>query len=85
MRLYRLVIKRRPNCVPAYVNLGVILYRQGDKTGGVSVVREARRIDSLNAIAWYNLARMYCFNGENDSARLAIERVCRLAPQDMRF
>lgn len=29
--------------------------------------------------------KMYCFNGENDSVRLAIERACRFAPQDMRF
>ncbi|MEO0073029.1 MAG: tetratricopeptide repeat protein [candidate division WOR-3 bacterium] len=73
--IYRAVVQRRPDFAPAYANLGIGLYRLGDKQGAIEALRQAADMDPANLSIAYNLSRLYRLVGEVDSSVVWQRRV----------
>lgn len=64
----RAAIKRYPDFPVSYRTLGYLLFRTGDRPGGLSMMREYVRIDPNHPNTHASLAELYHFAGQRDDA-----------------
>jgi len=66
-----------PGLASAWVNLGVVRRRLGDREGAFEAYRKALEASPGNASALTNLARLYSLQGRHEEARLALLAAAR--------
>lgn len=69
-----------PEIVPAHVNLGILLSRQGMYDEAKAELIDAVRRDPAYDKALYNLGLVYAETGRNDSALIALDRALEVNP-----
>jgi cytochrome c-type biogenesis protein CcmH/NrfG len=55
----------------AYLNLGILLYNEGDVNGGIRMVQNAIARDTMNVLSAFTLGRMYQDGAQDPEAALA--------------
>src|SRR5262249_6274052 len=71
-----------PSNRPALLNLGYVYDRTGRREESAETYSHLVDIDPGNTQAWYNLAVTAFERGQFRNARLAVERVLAVAPED---
>lgn len=79
---FRQAILYAPNEIPAYNNLGVLLFRRGKRQEGIQLLNKAISLDPGNPDPYFNLAFLYQEIGRGDLAVPLYEQVLRLHPND---
>jgi predicted TPR repeat methyltransferase len=77
---YRRVLRERPNDPRALHFLGLLLFHQGDREGGIAHVSGCVHQQPANARAWNALGSMYIATGRRSDAKEAYRRSTEVAP-----
>jgi tetratricopeptide (TPR) repeat protein len=78
---YRRVIERLPEAVEPRLNLGTLLYEQGDRAGAAEQFRSAVRLAPRNPLAHFNLGTVLEDLGELEGAARHLGEALRLKPE----
>jgi len=78
---YRRVIERLPEAVEPRLNLGTLLYEQGDGAGAAEQFRSAVRLAPRNPLAHFNLGTVLEDLGELEGAARHLSEALRLKPE----
>jgi len=79
-KLYRAVLKQVPKQPDALHLLGVLMDQRGDRTKGMSFVRQALAVKDAFPDAHFNLARMLVANGDLEAAKRHYESALTFKP-----
>jgi predicted TPR repeat methyltransferase len=77
---YRRVLRQRPNDSKALHFLGLLLFHEGDREGGIAHVTRCVELDPANARAWNALGGMFIATGRRSDAKEAYRRATEVAP-----
>lgn len=78
---YRRVIERLPEAVEPRLNLGTLLYEQGDGAGAAEQFRSAVKLAPRNPLAHFNLGTVLEDLGELEGAARHLGEALRLKPE----
>lgn len=78
---YRRVIARLPEAIEPRLNLGTLLYEQGDRTGAAEQFRSAVELAPRNPLAHFNLGTVLEDLGELEAAARHLDQALRLKPE----
>ncbi|MBI2835579.1 MAG: glycosyltransferase family 39 protein [Acidobacteria bacterium] len=84
VRFLRGSVRRDPRSPAAREKLGLALGLAGDRTGGISELEHATRLDPTSATAHLNLAVLYAQEGRFAEARAEATRALAIAPNYVR-
>ena len=77
---YRRVLAKRPHWVDAHINLGTLLYEQGERDEAARCYREAVELEPHNPLAQFNLGSVLDELGQSTPAREHLRRAVFLKP-----
>jgi tetratricopeptide (TPR) repeat protein len=77
---YQEVVEKRPEWVEPHINLGTLLYEQGDREEAARCYRRALALDPANALAHFNLGSVLDALGRPADARKELREAVRLNP-----
>ena len=80
--LWRITLKRNPECWMAHTNLGIVLLQKGQLDDGIAQYRAALQMQPDSWDAEYNLGTALVTKGEVDEAILHCERAVAMQPND---
>ena len=80
IQAYRHVIEGAPDWVEPYINLGTLLFEQGDRPGAVACYRQAVAVDTESALAHFNLGTALDELKETRAACEHLRMAVRLQP-----
>jgi serine/threonine protein kinase/Tfp pilus assembly protein PilF len=82
-RIFRQIIRERPNFWPAHNELGQILHRQGQYEAAAAAFAEAAVIAPKVALPLANQATMYLLLGRQEEAEVTFRRSLERAPNEI--
>lgn len=77
---YRRALAKKPRWVDAHINLGTLLYEQGERLEAARCYREAVELEPQNPLAQFNLGSVLDELGQHASAREHLRRAVFLKP-----
>src|SRR6184192_2293730 len=80
--LWRITLKRNPECWMAHTNLGIVLLQKGQLDDGIAQYRAVLQMQPDSWDAEYNLGTALVTKGEVDEAILHCERAVAMQPND---
>jgi eukaryotic-like serine/threonine-protein kinase len=83
--VYRAILKDRPNYWPAYVELGLALYRHGDTAKAAETFKEGSVVAPKVATLLTNLGTMYLVMDRTQEAVAALRRSLELSPTALAY
>ncbi|MBI2956042.1 MAG: tetratricopeptide repeat protein [Acidobacteria bacterium] len=77
---YRHVVELRPDWLEPHINLGTLLYEQGEAEAAAGSYRRALQLDPASPLAHFNLGSVLDELGQTHHARQHLERAVELNP-----
>ena len=77
---YQRVIEKSPRWIEAHINLGTLLYEQGEKEEAAGCYRQAVELEPANPLAYFNLGSVLDELGQPGPAREHLRRAVALKP-----
>ena len=77
---YQRVIEKSPRWIEAHINLGTLLYEQGEKEEAAGCYRQAVELEPANPLAHFNLGSVLDELGQPGPAREHLRRAVALKP-----
>ncbi|WP_247648321.1 tetratricopeptide repeat protein [Pseudodesulfovibrio sp. zrk46] len=75
------ILQNEPDAVNPFNRLGVKLRKQGDYKGAIRAYHQAAELTPDDPNLYYNMARAYGFNGDNENALKYAEKSIELDPK----